>query len=142
MICCCQLCVDGEAGQIIAAPTRGQQSNITIVNSLYQLHTAVTKALAPFDNLPSDAQSILYHSLQGVIELMKEAVRPLVTSISAAIEAILLTMHDENFNLYVVLTQNVDESVYCKYCHCHDVLANFLVLCRVMQARDAKQYWR
>ena len=45
-----QLCTDGEASQVIAAPTQGQTRNAAVVNTLYQLHLAVSKV----NNIISD----------------------------------------------------------------------------------------
>ncbi|WAR25753.1 COG5-like protein, partial [Mya arenaria] len=39
------LCTDGEASQVIGSPTQGQTRNAAVVNTLYQLHLAVSKAI-------------------------------------------------------------------------------------------------
>nr|AAC69276.1 putative 13 S Golgi transport complex 90kD subunit brain-specific isoform [Homo sapiens] len=67
----------GDASQVIGPLTEGQRRNVAVVNSLYKLHQSVTKAI---------------HAL------MENAVQPLLTSVGDAIEAIIITMHQEDFS--------------------------------------------
>nr|XP_054543630.1 conserved oligomeric Golgi complex subunit 5 isoform X2 [Pan troglodytes] len=71
------LSTQGDASQVIGPLTEGQRRNVAVVNSLYKLHQSVTKAI---------------HAL------MENAVRPLLTSVGDAIEAIIITMHQEDFS--------------------------------------------
>ncbi|KAM6152340.1 conserved oligomeric Golgi complex subunit 5 isoform 1-T1 [Erethizon dorsatum] len=71
------LSTQGDASQVIGPLTEGQKRNVAVVNSLYKLHQSVTKAI---------------HALMG------SAVQPLLTSVGDAIEAIIITMHQEDFS--------------------------------------------
>uniref|UniRef100_A0A2K6BM53 Conserved oligomeric Golgi complex subunit 5 n=1 Tax=Macaca nemestrina TaxID=9545 RepID=A0A2K6BM53_MACNE len=71
------LSTQGDASQVIGPLTEGQRRNVAVVNSLYKLHQSVTKAI---------------HTL------MENAVQPLLTSVGDAIEAIIITMHQEDFS--------------------------------------------
>uniref|UniRef100_A0A8C9YYH0 Conserved oligomeric Golgi complex subunit 5 n=1 Tax=Sander lucioperca TaxID=283035 RepID=A0A8C9YYH0_SANLU len=71
------LCTQGEASQVIGPLTEGQRRNVAVVNSLYRLQQAVTKA---------------------VQVLMSSAVQPLLQSVSDSIEAIIITLHQEDFS--------------------------------------------
>uniref|UniRef100_F6S4H9 Conserved oligomeric Golgi complex subunit 5 n=1 Tax=Callithrix jacchus TaxID=9483 RepID=F6S4H9_CALJA len=71
------LSTQGDASQVIGPLTEGQRRNVAVVNSLYKLHQSVTKAI---------------HAL------MENAVQPLLTSVEDAIEAIIITMHQEDFS--------------------------------------------
>uniref|UniRef100_A0A3Q2HRI6 Conserved oligomeric Golgi complex subunit 5 n=1 Tax=Equus caballus TaxID=9796 RepID=A0A3Q2HRI6_HORSE len=71
------LCTQGDASQVIGPLTEGQRRNVAVVNSLYKLHQSVTKTI---------------HVLMG------NAVQPLLTSVGDAIEAIIITMHQEDFS--------------------------------------------
>uniref|UniRef100_A0A8D3E1J8 Conserved oligomeric Golgi complex subunit 5 n=1 Tax=Scophthalmus maximus TaxID=52904 RepID=A0A8D3E1J8_SCOMX len=71
------LCTQGEASQVIGPLTEGQRRNVAVVNSLYRLQQAVSK---------------------GVQALMGSAVQPLLQSVSDSIEAIIITLHQEDFS--------------------------------------------
>uniref|UniRef100_A0A8C8ZWV8 Conserved oligomeric Golgi complex subunit 5 n=1 Tax=Prolemur simus TaxID=1328070 RepID=A0A8C8ZWV8_PROSS len=71
------LSTQGDASQVIGPLTEGQRRNVAVVNSLYKLHQSVTK---------------------GIHALMENAVQPLLTSVGDAIEAIIITMHQEDFS--------------------------------------------
>ncbi|KAB1276598.1 Conserved oligomeric Golgi complex subunit 5, partial [Camelus dromedarius] len=72
-----QLSTQGDASQVIGPLTEGQRRNVAVVNSLYKLHQSVTK---------------------GIHALMGSAVQPLLTSVGDAVEAIIITMHQEDFS--------------------------------------------
>uniref|UniRef100_A0A8C4EHA0 Conserved oligomeric Golgi complex subunit 5 n=1 Tax=Dicentrarchus labrax TaxID=13489 RepID=A0A8C4EHA0_DICLA len=83
------LCTQGDASQVIGPLTEGQRRNVAVVNSLYRLQQAVAKVgvcLFP---------SVL---IQGVQALMSSAVQPLLQSVSDSIEAIIITLHQEDFS--------------------------------------------
>uniref|UniRef100_A0A8C6YAF7 Conserved oligomeric Golgi complex subunit 5 n=1 Tax=Naja naja TaxID=35670 RepID=A0A8C6YAF7_NAJNA len=71
------LSTQGEASQVIGPLTEGQRRNVAVVNSLYKLHQSILKTI---------------HSLMG------NAVQPLLDSVGDSIEAIIMTMHQEDFS--------------------------------------------
>uniref|UniRef100_A0A3Q2QP98 Component of oligomeric golgi complex 5 n=1 Tax=Fundulus heteroclitus TaxID=8078 RepID=A0A3Q2QP98_FUNHE len=77
------LCTQGEASQVIGPLTEGQRRNVAVVNSLYRLQQAVAKVTR--DNPVVQA-------------LMSSAVQPLLQSVSDSIEAIIITLHQEDFS--------------------------------------------
>ncbi|XP_071081856.1 conserved oligomeric Golgi complex subunit 5-like [Haliotis cracherodii] len=92
------LSTDGEASQVIGAPTPGQSRNSCVVNTLYQLHQAVLRVMSGMDAYPKEAMNSIESALQGVVALMGAAINPLLSSISDALEAIILTIHQEDFS--------------------------------------------
>uniref|UniRef100_A0A8C1JBD7 Conserved oligomeric Golgi complex subunit 5 n=1 Tax=Cyprinus carpio TaxID=7962 RepID=A0A8C1JBD7_CYPCA len=75
------LCTQGDASQVIGPLTEGQRRNIAVVNSLFRLQQAVAKVRTP-----------------SVQALMGSAVQPLLNSVTDSVEAILITMHQEDFS--------------------------------------------
>uniref|UniRef100_A0A668AP31 Conserved oligomeric Golgi complex subunit 5 n=1 Tax=Myripristis murdjan TaxID=586833 RepID=A0A668AP31_9TELE len=71
------LCTQGDASQVIGPLTEGQRRNVAVVNSLFRLQQAVSK---------------------GVQALMSSAVQPLLQSVGDSIEAIIITLHQEDFS--------------------------------------------
>ncbi|EDM03259.1 rCG61786 [Rattus norvegicus] len=71
------LSTQGDASQVIGPLTEGQKRNVGVVNSLFKLHQSVTKTI---------------HDLMG------NAIQPLLTSVADAIEAIIITVHQEDFS--------------------------------------------
>uniref|UniRef100_A0A8C2GGL1 Conserved oligomeric Golgi complex subunit 5 n=1 Tax=Cyprinus carpio TaxID=7962 RepID=A0A8C2GGL1_CYPCA len=71
------LCTQGDASQVIGPLTEGQRRNIAVVNSLFRLQQSVAKS---------------------VQNLMSSAVQPLLNSVTDSVEAILITMHQEDFS--------------------------------------------
>uniref|UniRef100_A0A8B9QVU2 Conserved oligomeric Golgi complex subunit 5 n=1 Tax=Anas platyrhynchos TaxID=8839 RepID=A0A8B9QVU2_ANAPL len=65
------------ASQVIGPLTEGQRRNVSVVNSLYKLHQSVLKV---------------------VHDLMGSAVQPLLNSVGDSVEAIIITMHQEDFS--------------------------------------------
>ena len=53
-----QLCTDGEASQVIGAPSEGQARNAGVVNSLYNLHQAVSNVSGPIEIAPPGAKVV------------------------------------------------------------------------------------
>uniref|UniRef100_A0A7N5ZRP0 Conserved oligomeric Golgi complex subunit 5 n=1 Tax=Anabas testudineus TaxID=64144 RepID=A0A7N5ZRP0_ANATE len=90
------LCTQGDASQVIGPLTEGQRRNIAVVNSLYRLQQAVAK----FINLVSSFSSLPFPCgvIQGAQALMSSAVQPLLQSVGDSIEAILITLHQEDFS--------------------------------------------
>uniref|UniRef100_A0A672YET2 Conserved oligomeric Golgi complex subunit 5 n=1 Tax=Sphaeramia orbicularis TaxID=375764 RepID=A0A672YET2_9TELE len=89
------LCTQGDASQVIGPLTEGQRRNVAVVNSLYRLQQAVAK----------DIQA-----------LMSSAVQPLLQSVSDSIEAIIITLHQEDFSGSLSNTEKPDVpcSLYMK----------------------------
>uniref|UniRef100_A0A3Q2D939 Conserved oligomeric Golgi complex subunit 5 n=1 Tax=Cyprinodon variegatus TaxID=28743 RepID=A0A3Q2D939_CYPVA len=92
------LCTQGDASQVIGPLTDGQRRNIAVVNSLYRLQQAVTKVTAVAGTSPPAAVEALTSSLEAVQALMNGAVQPLLQSVSDSIEAIIITLHQEDFS--------------------------------------------
>uniref|UniRef100_A0A8B9GSE6 Conserved oligomeric Golgi complex subunit 5 n=1 Tax=Astyanax mexicanus TaxID=7994 RepID=A0A8B9GSE6_ASTMX len=84
------LCTQGDASQVIGPLTEGQRRNVAVVNSLYQLQQAVSKVISAL-SIPVDAE-------QSLTALMDSAVQPLLMSVTDSVEAILITMHQEDFS--------------------------------------------
>ncbi|XP_066266073.1 conserved oligomeric Golgi complex subunit 5-like isoform X1 [Branchiostoma lanceolatum] len=78
--------------------TTGQNPNIAVVNSLYQLHQSVSKVLATVTTLPPPATQTIQNALKGIAALMNSSLEPMLKSISKSIEAIILSMHREDFS--------------------------------------------
>ncbi|XP_036004820.1 conserved oligomeric Golgi complex subunit 5 [Fundulus heteroclitus] len=92
------LCTQGEASQVIGPLTEGQRRNVAVVNSLYRLQQAVAKIISGLGTCPPAAVDALSSSLEGVQALMSSAVQPLLQSVSDSIEAIIITLHQEDFS--------------------------------------------
>ncbi|XP_052781964.1 conserved oligomeric Golgi complex subunit 5-like isoform X2 [Mya arenaria] len=102
------LCTDGEASQVIGSPTQGQTRNAAVVNTLYQLHLAVSKVVIGLEYYPEEGKGSITESLQAIVLLMTNAVQPLMSSICDALEAIILTIHQEDFSSPAPTGQDTD----------------------------------
>ncbi|KAL2102689.1 hypothetical protein ACEWY4_001857 [Coilia grayii] len=89
----------GDASQVIGPLTEGQRRNVGVVNSLHRLQQAVAKVISSQTAFPPAAEQALTAILEGVQTLMVNAVQPLLLSVSDSIEAILITMHQEDFSV-------------------------------------------
>uniref|UniRef100_A0A3P8RTE6 Conserved oligomeric Golgi complex subunit 5 n=1 Tax=Amphiprion percula TaxID=161767 RepID=A0A3P8RTE6_AMPPE len=83
------LCTQGDASQVIGPLTEGQRRNVAVVNSLYRLQQAVAKDSLCFS---------FCFPIQAVQALMSSAVQPLLQSVKDSIEAIIITLHQEDFS--------------------------------------------
>uniref|UniRef100_A0A3Q2HYN3 Conserved oligomeric Golgi complex subunit 5 n=1 Tax=Equus caballus TaxID=9796 RepID=A0A3Q2HYN3_HORSE len=92
------LCTQGDASQVIGPLTEGQRRNVAVVNSLYKLHQSVTKVVSSQSAFPPAAEQTITSALKTIHVLMGNAVQPLLTSVGDAIEAIIITMHQEDFS--------------------------------------------
>ncbi|XP_077020684.1 conserved oligomeric Golgi complex subunit 5 [Tamandua tetradactyla] len=92
------LSTQGDASQVIGPLTEGQRRNVAVVNSLYKLHQSVTKVISSQSSFPPAAEQTIISALKTVHGLMGNAVQPLLTSVGDAIEAIIITMHQEDFS--------------------------------------------
>ncbi|XP_019955516.2 conserved oligomeric Golgi complex subunit 5 [Paralichthys olivaceus] len=92
------LSTQGDASQVIGPLTDGQRRNVAVVNTLYRLQLAVSKIVSGLGGCPVAAAEALSSSLEGVQALMSSAVQPLLQSVSDSIEAIIITLHQEDFS--------------------------------------------
>uniref|UniRef100_A0AAY4D285 Conserved oligomeric Golgi complex subunit 5 n=1 Tax=Denticeps clupeoides TaxID=299321 RepID=A0AAY4D285_9TELE len=92
------LCTQGDASQVIGPLTEGQRRNVGVVNSLYRLQQSVAKIVSSQTSFPPAAEQSLTASLEAVQALMDGAVQPLLQSVGDSVEAILITMHQEDFS--------------------------------------------
>lgn len=92
------LLTDGEASQVIRPATVGQTRNAAIVNTLFQFHAAVLKVISTLTLFPAGAIEKINESLLEIVLVMSTGIQPLLSSISDALEAIILTMHQEDFS--------------------------------------------
>uniref|UniRef100_A0A8C2V143 Conserved oligomeric Golgi complex subunit 5 n=1 Tax=Chinchilla lanigera TaxID=34839 RepID=A0A8C2V143_CHILA len=92
------LSTQGDASQVIGPLTEGQKRNVAVVNSLYKLHQSITKVVSSQSSFPPAAEQTIISALKAIHALMGSAVQPLLTSVGDAIEAIIITMHQEDFS--------------------------------------------
>ncbi|XP_060052379.1 conserved oligomeric Golgi complex subunit 5 isoform X2 [Erinaceus europaeus] len=92
------LCTQGDASQVIGPLTDGQRRNVAVVNSLFKLHQSVTKVVSSQSSFPPAAEQTIISALKTIHVLMGNAIQPLLTSVGDAIEAIIITMHQEDFS--------------------------------------------
>ncbi|RXG60114.1 Conserved oligomeric Golgi complex subunit 5 [Armadillidium vulgare] len=109
----CQKCeqlvvADGEASQVIGPSTPGQILNVNIVNQLIYVYNQIERtANSTLAHLPrSVLQSMLkvrfdcthVQTLPSVEALISSTTQPLFSSLRDSVEAIILTMHKEDFS--------------------------------------------
>ncbi|CAF0791631.1 unnamed protein product [Adineta ricciae] len=92
------ICTDSEGSQVVSAPTPAQLRNISAINILYNFCAMINKMLSEQQNLSSTAVTRITNALQCVHSLMNTAIHPFLNSVADCIEAILVTMHNENFS--------------------------------------------
>nr|CAD7608064.1 unnamed protein product [Timema genevievae] len=90
----------GEATQVIDSPTPGQILNVSIGNLLHYLNCQVVRVISNMKtSLQQDTSSIVMESLSNTESLTTGIVSTLLASISDGIEAIILTMHNEDYSM-------------------------------------------
>jgi hypothetical protein len=89
---------DGEASQVIGPPTAAQRTNAGAVNLLHQFDRNLRRAVVSLPGLSEDCVAAVIDSLKHIATLMRNSIQPLLTSLTDAVEAIVLTMHDEDFS--------------------------------------------
>ena len=89
---------DGDASQVINPPTSAQRTNAAVFNLLHQFDRSLQRALSTMAGLPEDCNAVLIDSLKHLNSLKRNSLQPLLSSLTDAVEAILLTMHDEDFS--------------------------------------------
>ncbi|XP_060548669.1 conserved oligomeric Golgi complex subunit 5 [Pantherophis guttatus] len=92
------LSTQGEASQVIGPLTEGQRRNVAVVNSLYKLHQSVLKVISNQSGFPTASEETVHAALKTIHGLMGSAVQPLLDSVGDSIEAIIMTMHQEDFS--------------------------------------------
>nr|XP_056702455.1 conserved oligomeric Golgi complex subunit 5 [Euleptes europaea] len=92
------LSTQGDASQVIGPLTEGQRRNVAVVNSLYRLHQSVLKVVSNQSTFPAASEQNINTALKTVHDLMGNAVQPLLNSVGDSIEAIIITMHQEDFS--------------------------------------------
>ncbi|XP_006633383.2 conserved oligomeric Golgi complex subunit 5 [Lepisosteus oculatus] len=92
------LSTQGDASQVIGPLTDGQRRNVAVVNSLHRLHQSVGKVISSMSSFPPAAEQALTTALETVQTLMGSAVQPLLHSVGDSVEAIIITMHQEDFS--------------------------------------------
>ncbi|XP_023219399.1 conserved oligomeric Golgi complex subunit 5-like [Centruroides sculpturatus] len=93
---------DGDAIQVIGPPTSSQILNATIVNILYLFHKELSDMLSRYTMFPTETVNIIETSSQSMKTYMRNAVQPILTSVNSSIEAIIATMHKEDFSSSVM----------------------------------------
>uniref|UniRef100_A0A7M4FZX2 Conserved oligomeric Golgi complex subunit 5 n=1 Tax=Crocodylus porosus TaxID=8502 RepID=A0A7M4FZX2_CROPO len=92
------LSTQGDASQVIGPLTEGQRRNVAVVNSLYRLHQSMLKVVSNQSSFPAVAEQTIAAALKAVHDLMGSAVQPLLNSVGDSVEAIIITMHQEDFS--------------------------------------------
>ncbi|XP_039372724.1 conserved oligomeric Golgi complex subunit 5 isoform X3 [Mauremys reevesii] len=92
------LSTQGDASQVIGPLTEGQRRNVAVVNSLYRVHQSVLKVVSSQSSFPAAAEQTIATALKTIYDLMGSAVQPLLNSVGDSVEAIIITMHQEDFS--------------------------------------------
>ncbi|XP_039210407.1 conserved oligomeric Golgi complex subunit 5 [Crotalus tigris] len=92
------LSTQGEASQVIGPLTEGQRRNVAVVNSLYKLHQSVLKVISNQSGFPTASEETVHAALKTIHDLMGNAVQPLLDSVGDSIQAIIMTLHQEDFS--------------------------------------------
>ncbi|KAB7505591.1 Conserved oligomeric Golgi complex subunit 5 [Armadillidium nasatum] len=100
----CQKCeqlvvADGEASQVIGPSTPGQILNVNIVNQLIYVYNQIERtANSTLAHLPRSVLQSMLKTLPSVEALISSTTQPLFSSLRDSVEAIILTMHKEDFS--------------------------------------------
>lgn len=90
------LITSGEASQVIDTQTAGQETNVLLANLLHYLASQMSRVVANLaDSLPAEGATVIARALEDTNTLTKNILAPMMSSISDAIESIILTMHDD-----------------------------------------------
>ena len=84
----------GDSSQVIGYPTDDQRRNVKVINNLTSFSTQVEK-VANIQEGNQECRDIILVSLKDVEKLSKLVLEPILDSTIDAIEAIILTMHQE-----------------------------------------------
>ena len=95
----CEAVIDSEDSQVIGQPSPGQLVNISIVNMMARFSARLGQVCADMATLLGQTRVMMVTSaVEDVTKMMLTAIQPLLASINDSIEAILLTMHKEDFS--------------------------------------------
>jgi conserved oligomeric golgi complex component 5 (13S golgi transport complex 90 kDa subunit) (GTC-90) (golgi transport complex 1). len=89
--------VDGDATQVIGPSTKSQAINSTIVHRLESFRESMIQLLTSCD-VDIEANSLIDSSLSDVDGFIYSVIDPLMNSVQDSIEAIILTIHSEDFS--------------------------------------------
>ncbi|XP_028668771.1 conserved oligomeric Golgi complex subunit 5 [Erpetoichthys calabaricus] len=92
------LSTQGDASQVIGPLTEGQRRNVAVVNSLHRHYQSVGKVVLSLSSFPPAAEHAITAASEMILSLMSNAVQPLLNSVSDSVEAIIITMHQEDFS--------------------------------------------
>jgi len=91
-------CVDSEASQVIGSPTKAQLQNVVVVNRLAEFKAGLEGLAGQQAAAVGQERVELLLAAAGEVERqMEAATEPLLASVGDSVEAILLTMHKEEF---------------------------------------------
>lgn len=105
---------DGNASQVINPPTQAQRTNAAVFNLLHQFERNLRRVLSTIAGLSEDSSAVLIDSLKHLNTLMRNSLQPLFSSLTDAVEAILLTVHDEDFSYSQAPEKGSPCSLYMK----------------------------
>ncbi|CAF0895279.1 unnamed protein product [Rotaria sordida] len=108
------ICTDSEGSQVVSAPTPAQLRNIAAINILYNFCSMINKMLSEQQNLSLNATTRITDALQCVHSLMNTAIHPFLNSVADCIEAILATIHTEDFSQSAASQSDSQSSLYMK----------------------------
>jgi hypothetical protein len=92
--------VDGDSTQVIGPLTNSQLLNATIVHRLESFRIQMNNLLAS-SACSVEGIKIVEESLTSIETLMTNTITPIMSSVIDSIEAIMLTMHSENYNRFL-----------------------------------------
>ena len=91
--------MDSEASQVIGSPTPAQLQNVVVVNRLSEARLGLEQMAAQqAAAIGQERVEVLLAAAREVDAQMVAACEPLLASVSDSVEAILLTMHKEDFS--------------------------------------------
>jgi len=85
----------------LEAATTGQLLNASLVDLLQYFFQQTKRRVGNINGLSTEASSIIFDALESCSSLAVAIIMPVITAIESAVEAILLTMHNEDFSQYV-----------------------------------------
>ncbi len=92
------LVMDGEASQVVGYPTEGQKKNVAIVNVLSKFRSGIEEIVVGQQGKNPEAVDVVMEALGDTERQVRAAVAPLLSSIEDAINAIIASIHREDFS--------------------------------------------
>lgn len=90
----------GQTAQVIAGPNEQQQQNIALVNATFSICQMLSAIL--FDQreyFSESGKQMIISTVDSCEQLMETILEPAFSAVVDAIEAIILTMHKEDFSI-------------------------------------------